>query len=55
MDDADVFFRDCNTLRKMKKRILSNKGYDNFFFNDEIKKEVNDVLKRHLGNKAELF
>ncbi len=61
MDDADLFFRDYNTLKKIKKKLFIHpslkRGYDccEFFFNDEIKRDVNNALKKHLGNQAGLF
>jgi len=54
MDTADLFFRDYTTLKKIKTKI-DTKGFENFFFNDKIKRDVNNALKRHLGNEAELF
>lgn len=54
MDTADLFFRDYNTLKNIKAKI-DTKSFENFFFNDKIKRDVNNALKRHLGNEAKLF
>lgn len=56
MDTADLFFRDYNTLKKIKAKINTKDNLPAYyFFNDEIKRDVNNALKKHLGNQAELF
>ena len=54
MDEADLFFRDYNTINNSRKK-LDNDSYDSYLFDRDLVKKINELVEDKFGEGTKLL
>ena len=56
MDEADLFFRDYNTIKKIRSRAKKSiDGYDSYLFDRDLVKKINELVEDKFGEGTKLL
>ena len=56
MDEADLFFRDYNTIKKIRNRAKKSiDGYDSYLFDRDLVKKINELVEDKFGVGTKLL
>jgi len=56
MDEADLFFRDYNTINLIRRRAKKSiSGYDSYLFDSDLVKKINEIVEDKFGEGTRLL